>query len=64
MTDLPKFVKVIVDHAHDTTKGRIYQVDQVMSIDEYGDHGGLWIKEDDVGVQYYLSPEECEVVEE
>jgi len=58
MKTLPKFVKVIVDHAHDTTKGRIYQVSQD---DEF--IGGLWILSDDVGDQYYLFESEYEVVE-
>lgn len=58
---IPTVVRVIVEGAHDTTKGKIYEVhkDLTASVDEAK---AVWIKEDDVGEQYYLYPHEYEVV--
>jgi hypothetical protein len=61
MRTLPKFVKVIVDDAHDTTKGRIYQVSQDQ---ECAHLDGLWILSDDVGDEYYLYESEYGAVDE
>lgn len=58
---IPKFVKVIVDDAHDTTKGRIYAVDREAS-KECLIEGAVWIKQDDVGDEYYLYNGEYEEV--
>lgn len=59
---IPKFVKVIVEDAHDTTVGRIYKVDIAMTSDNF-EPGSVWIEEDDVGDEYYLYANEYEVVE-
>lgn len=58
---IPKFVKVIVDDAHDTTRGRIYKVDLAMTADNF-EPGSVWIEEDDIGDPYYLYASEYKEV--
>lgn len=57
---IPTVVRVIVDDAHDTTNGRIYEVDK--DLKPLAESGGIWIKQDDIGEQYYLYKNEYEVV--
>lgn len=57
---IPTVVRVVVEGAHDTTNGRIYEVDKDLTSSVEG--GAVWIKQDDIGEQYYLYRNEFEVV--
>ena len=59
---IPTVVRVIVEGAHDTTKGRIYEVDKEDTLNCFTDESAVWIKEDDIGEKYYLYASEYEVV--
>lgn len=58
--NMPTVVRVIVIGAHDTTNGRIYEVDKEHTSSAVD--GAVWIKEDDIGEKYYLYKNEYEVV--
>lgn len=59
---IPTVVRVVVECAHDTTNGRIYEVDKDLTSSVDVEGGAVWIKQDDIGEQYYLYRNEFEVV--